>query len=115
MLELERGIKAQETDFVNQVSSIIVKEFNLTGTALPHREPVESLYLIKKRQKKKKKVMVDEMPVHIEEYMRNMKNQTLEALTQDIKARNSFFQFVRHHQNPTFGAKFNNDPKLTYF
>ena len=35
--------------------------------------------------------MVDEMPVHIEEYMRNMKNQTLEALTQDIKARNGFF------------------------
>lgn len=80
MLELERGIKAQETDFVNKVSSIIVREFNLTGTALPHREPVESLYLIKKRQKKKK-TLVEEMPLHIEEYMRNMKNQTLEALT----------------------------------
>lgn len=73
VLELERGIKAQESDFVNQVSSIIMKEFNLTGTALPHREPVESLYLIKKRQKKKG-AMVDEMPLHIEEYMRNMKN-----------------------------------------
>lgn len=91
----------------------MVREFKLTGTALPHKEKVESLYLIKK--KTMKKAPVDEIPQYIEEFMRNMKNHTLEALTQDVKARNSFFQFVRFHQNPMFEAKFSHDPKLTYF
>ena len=31
----------------------MVREFKLTGTALPHKEKVESLYLIKKKTMKK--------------------------------------------------------------
>ena len=50
----------------------------MTGTALPHKEKVDSLYLIKK---KKKRAAIDEFPHYIEDFMRNMKNNTLEALT----------------------------------
>lgn len=54
------------------------------------------------------------MPPFVEDYMKNLKTQTLEALTSDVKARNSFFQFIRHHHNAVFGEKFTADPKLNY-
>lgn len=58
---------------------------------------------------------MDDIPQFVEEYMKNMKTQTLEALTFDVKARHNFFQFIRHHQNAVFGEKFTADPKLNYF
>ena len=84
---------------------MMVQEFNLTGTAKSPKQSVESLYLLRKR-KKKQVQQSEEIPHYVEDYMKNMKTQTLEALTQDVKARNSFFQFVRHHQNAVFGEKF---------
>jgi hypothetical protein len=34
---------------------------------------------------------MDDIPTFIEDYMKNMKTQILEALTFDVKARNNFF------------------------
>jgi hypothetical protein len=52
VLETERGIKLQETEFVKTVQNMMISEFNLTGTAhsQKERESMESLYLVRKRK-----------------------------------------------------------------
>lgn len=82
VLEVERDIKVQETEFVKKVQNMMINEFNLTGTARLQRDQdsMESLYLVRKKHLNKKK-SVDEIPTYVEEYMKNMKTQTLEALT----------------------------------
>lgn len=76
---------------------------------------MESLYLVRKKKQMSKRFVQDEVPTYVEEYMKTMKTQTLEALTQDVKARNQFFQFIRYQQNAMFGEKFKAEPKLNYF
>lgn len=102
---------------MKKVQNMMINEFNLTGTAHAQKAlaEMESLYLVRKKKQMARRFMQDEIPSFVEEYMKTMKTQTLEALTQDVKARNQFFQFIRYHQNAVFGEKFNAEPKLNYF
>ena len=69
-----------------------------------------------RKKKTAKKTALEEIPEHIQHFMKSnhykykfnvidMKTQTLEALTQDVKARNSFFLFVKHNNNAVFRKK----------
>jgi|APCry1669190288_1035285.scaffolds.fasta_scaffold107225_1 hypothetical protein len=44
-----------------------------------------------------------------------MKETTIDALTQDVKARTGFFEFIKQNQSTVFVEKFLSDPKLNYF
>ena len=46
VLETEKYLKAKEAEFVNTIQENLIKEINITGTAVPPKTPIESLYII---------------------------------------------------------------------
>ena len=53
-LETEKHLKAKEAEFVNTIQDNLIREFEITGTAVAPKTPIESLYLLQKKKQKKK-------------------------------------------------------------
>jgi hypothetical protein len=45
-LETEKHLKAKEAEFVNTIQDNLIREFEITGTAVAPKTPIESLYLL---------------------------------------------------------------------
>jgi len=45
-LETEKHLKAKEVEFVNTIQDNLIREFEITGTAVAPKTPIESLYLL---------------------------------------------------------------------
>ncbi len=52
VLETEKHLKAKEVEFVNTIQDNLIREFEITGTAVAPKTPIESLYLLQKKKQK---------------------------------------------------------------
>ena len=76
LLETEKHLKAKEAEFVNTIQDNLIREFEITGTAVAPKTPIESLYLLQKKKQKQKQTMDDVHP-QVEVYLKCKFSKTL--------------------------------------
>ncbi len=64
---------------MNTIQDNLIREFDITGTAIAPKTPIESLYLLQKKKQKKKQTMDDVHP-QVEVYLKSKYSQRLTSI-----------------------------------